>query len=154
MMETITLYRGLETPFDPNHDMSSTDAPNGYSTWTNNLSLAKEYAGSDGFIYEITLPTTLMGEDYIDVDGERPLFFNNEKAAGLHGVSGDEFLLYHDHDEFDANMILPLNEAVDINRPSTNKFFGYLDSLIDEDSCCLCDYTFRRWFSVGADGES
>ena len=43
----IRLYRGQEKKFNPNYDNSRTDAPSGYSTWTDNKLLAKQYAGPD-----------------------------------------------------------------------------------------------------------
>jgi hypothetical protein len=101
----ITLYRGLEREFDKSHDISSTDAPHGYSTWTDNIKLAREYAGQNGFIYKIELPESSMGDSFIDEDGERPLFFDNDKGAGLNGVSGKEYLVYQDHEDFSFDMI-------------------------------------------------
>ena len=38
-------------------------------------------------------------------EGERGLFFNNEKGAGLNNVFGDEYLIYHDHELFNASLI-------------------------------------------------
>lgn len=101
----ITLYRGLEEPFDPRYDLSQSDAPYGYSTWTDNIELARQYAGIDGFVYQIKLPVSEMGDDIIDADGERVLFLKNEKPAGLHGISGDEYLVYHDHDLYSRDLI-------------------------------------------------
>ena len=96
----ITLYRGIEKEFSDSFDLSRTDAPNGYSTWTTNPKLARQYAGENGFVYQIELPLSNMGEGLIDADGERVLFFNNGKKAGLNGVSGDEYLVYHDHENY------------------------------------------------------
>ena len=107
--KTITLYRGLEKKFNPSYDTSSTDAPHGYSTWTDNSKLAKEYAGKHGFVYKIQLPISELGESFIDQDGERPLFFKNDKKAGLNNISGDEYLLYHDHENFHPSLIKPAN---------------------------------------------
>jgi hypothetical protein len=45
--EKIFLYRGMNQKFDPKFDLSKTDAPNGYSTWTDDLKLAEQYAGSN-----------------------------------------------------------------------------------------------------------
>jgi hypothetical protein len=99
------LYRGLESKYDPSHNLSATDAPEGYSTWTDNPELARQYAGKNGEVYEIDVPESELGIDLVDADGERPLFVNNRKAAGLNGVSGNEFLLYQDHDNFTPSMI-------------------------------------------------
>lgn len=98
--ETIDLYRGLEGEYDYDYDLNSTDSPSNYSTWTNNKDLARQYAGESGYVYKITIPLNLIGYDYIDQDGERPLLFKNEKSCGLNGVCGDEYLIYHDHEEF------------------------------------------------------
>lgn len=108
---TIRLYRGLEKKLDTNYDLTQTDAPTGYSTWTDNLDLAQQYAGKDGFVYYIDLPKSQLGDEIIDDDpnsetyGDRVLFFNNEKKAGLNGISGDEYLVYNNHDMFDVSMI-------------------------------------------------
>jgi len=101
----VTLYRGLEKKFNPSHDTSATDAPNGYSTWTDNPKLAREYAGKDGFVYNIELPESEEGESFIDEEGERPLFFKNDKKAGLNGVSGNEYLVYQDHENFSSSLV-------------------------------------------------
>ncbi len=103
---TKVLYRGLEKEFDSEYDLDSTDAVSGYSTWTDNPELARRYAGKGGYVYKLELPLSEMGDEYIDEDGERALFFNNEKKAGLDGISGDEYLVYHHHDLFDINSII------------------------------------------------
>jgi len=102
--KTITLYRGLENKFNPSHDLTSTDAPRGYSTWTDNPKLAREYAGKNGFVYQIELLKSEEGETFIDDDGERPLFYNSKKA-GLNGVSGNEYLVYNDHDDYSHDLV-------------------------------------------------
>lgn len=105
MPDTITLYRGLETKFNPNYDTNKTDAPPGYSTWTDNPDLARQYAGRHGFVYKLELPTSELGNEYIDVDGERVLFFANLKPAGLNGISGNEYLVYTHHEKYDPTSI-------------------------------------------------
>lgn len=104
-MLMIRLYRGMETEFDPDYDLSNTDAPQGYSTWTDNLELAKQYAGENGYVYQIDLPKEELGNELINSDGERSLFVNNQKAAGINGVSGNEYLVYIDHELYNPNMI-------------------------------------------------
>lgn len=99
------LYRGLEQEFDPNFDSSKSDAPSGYSTWTDNIDLARQYAGKNGRVYFIDLPVDKMGVEPIDQEGDRVLFFDNEKPAGLNGVSGKEFLVYTDHEDYSSNAI-------------------------------------------------
>jgi len=112
--DKIRLYRGLEREFDPDYDLSTTDAMRGYSTWTDSVELAREYAGAYGYVYYIDLPKSEMGDNAIDEDptsetyGDRVLFFFNDKKAGLHGVSGKEALVYHDHDLFNPEMIKEL----------------------------------------------
>ena len=106
----IRLYRGMQREFNPNHDLSDTDAPHGYSTWTDNIELAKQYAGKNGYIYQIDLPKKEMGEELIDNDGERSLFVNNKKPAGLNNISGDEYLVYTAHDLYNSNDIKLVKE--------------------------------------------
>lgn len=107
----IRLYRGLERALDHGHDLAQTDAPNGYTTWTDNPDLARQYAGEGGHVYYIDLPISYMGDDVFDDDGERALFFNNDKPAGLSGVSGDEYLVYTDHDMYDQSMVKRENNS-------------------------------------------
>ena len=102
---TIRLYRGLTKTFDAKHDLSQTDAPNGYSTWTDNPKLARAYAGDAGHVYYIDLPIDQQGDELINADGERVLFVDNKKKAGLHGVSGREYLVYTHHDLYDQASI-------------------------------------------------
>ena len=102
---TIRLYRGLEQPLDENFDLTKTDAPVGYSTWTDNPKLAREYAGAEGYVYQIDLPESELGTDMVDEDGERPLFLNTGKKVGLNGVSGDEYLVYQYHDSYSPSLI-------------------------------------------------
>ena len=93
----ITLFRGLESPYDPSYDNSRSDSPEGYSTWTDNRKLAEAYGD---YVITITLPKSAMGKDYIDNNGERPLFYANNKPASIKGVKGKEFLVYEEHDDF------------------------------------------------------
>lgn len=118
----IRLYRGLEQEFDPKFDATKSDAPAGYSTWTDNPALAKQYAGERGFVYYTDLPKDKMGIDLIDKDGERSLFVNNKKPAGLNNVSGDEYLIYTDHDAYDFKQIKKAHQGskplrIDIKTP-------------------------------------
>jgi len=99
------LYRGSEQKFDKNFDLTKTDAPNGYSTWTDNPELARQYAGKDGYVYKIDLPKNQRGKELINQEGDRVLFLNNEKPAGLNGVKGDEYLLYQDHELYSPDLI-------------------------------------------------
>ena len=109
--DMIRLYRGLVKKFNPNHDLSTTDAMRGYSTWTDNPELARQYAGKNGHVYYMDLPKSEMGEYAIDENpksetyGDRVLFFFNDKAAGLNGVNGREVLVYNYHDLYDSSNI-------------------------------------------------
>lgn len=107
----IRLYRGINHKFDENFDLAKSDAPIGYSTWTDNPHLARAYAGENGFVYKIDLPKDKLGESYIDEDGERPLFFNNGKAAGLNNITGNEYLVYHYHDYYGSHLISELKSS-------------------------------------------
>jgi hypothetical protein len=114
--DNIRLYRGLEQKFDSNYDTSKSDAPHGYSTWTDSLELAKQYAGESGHIYYLDLPKSEMGKSAIDENpksetyGDRVLFFFNGKPAGLNGVTGKEVLVYTLHDLYDPNMVKEMKE--------------------------------------------
>lgn len=102
-----SLYRGLGQPHNPSHPLQSTDAPMGYSTFTDNPSLARQYAGDHGYVYRHDFPAHQETESFINDDGDRGLFYNNQKPAGLNGVSGNEYLVYHDHEDYDpAGMTL------------------------------------------------
>jgi hypothetical protein len=103
--DTKKLFRGLERPYDQNFNLSKSDAPSGYSTWTDNPDLARQYAGENGFVYEIDVPLSKQGTELVDESGERALFVDNQKAAGLNDISGREYLLYQDHEDFAPNMI-------------------------------------------------
>jgi hypothetical protein len=103
----IRLYRGLEQPFDAKYDLSRTDAPSGYSTWTDNPALAREYAGANGYVYQIDLPESELGRALVGKKGERPLFIQSGKNAGLNGVSGNEYLVYTYHNDYDPSLVKP-----------------------------------------------
>lgn len=111
---TIRLYRGLEKSFNSKHDLTTTDSVNGYSTWTDNPKLAREYAGKNGYVYYIDLLKSEMGNSMIDENpksetyGDRYLFIKDGKSAGLHGVKGNEYLLYTKHDLYDVGKIKEL----------------------------------------------
>lgn len=129
---TITLYRGMAQQFDPTYDLSKTDAPSGYSTWTDNPELARQYAGSDGYVYKIKLPANEMGVEYLDKDGDRVLFFNNEKKAGLHGVKGNEYLVYTDHELYDPNSITLIDNIMESVNPNI-KYIDISDDMYEMD---------------------
>ena len=96
-----TYYRGLTQKYDPNYDKSKLDNPNGYESWTDSLELAKEYAGKNGYVYSVEIPNNeLNTDDIYDQDGERSLMYYNDKPVALHGVEGEEFMLYTDHEKW------------------------------------------------------
>ena len=96
-----TYYRGLTQKYDPNYDKSKLDNPNGYESWTDSLELAKEYAGKNGYVYSVEIPNNeLNPDDIYDQDGERSLMYYNDKPVALHGVEGEEFMLYTDHEKW------------------------------------------------------
>ena len=103
--EKVYLYRWMSQKFDPKFDLWKTDAPVWYSTWTDNLKLAEQYAGENWFVYKIELPKSKLWKEIIDKDWERTLFFNNEKKAWLNNVSWDEYLIYNYHDDYSPNLI-------------------------------------------------
>lgn len=101
MSGSIQLYRGLSEKYNPNYDTNNTDAPSGYSTWTDNPKLAKEYAGIDGHVYQLELSTpTGVGTSPINRSGQRVLVYRNVKPCGLNGISGREYLVYEQHPRF------------------------------------------------------
>ena len=127
---SVRLYRGLEQKFDKNYNLSSTDAPSGYSTWTDNPELAKQYAGKNGRVYKIDLPKNELKKELIDIDGERALFLDNQKAAGLNGVSGKEYLLYNDHELYNPNLIKELGGNSKI--PTNNLKAAFQDEVVTD----------------------
>lgn len=115
-VNNIRLYRGLEQKIEPNYNLSKTDAIYGYTTWTDNLELAKQYAGQNGYVYYIDLPISELGKNAIDEDpksetyGDRKLFVKTGKNIALNNIPGDEYLLYTFHDLYDFSMIKQLDE--------------------------------------------
>lgn len=118
--DSIRLYRGLEQEFKKDYNLSSTDAPQGYSTWTDNPELAKQYAGENGRVYYIDLPKSELGKEIVDQNGERPLFIDNEKKAGLNNISGKEYLVYTYHDNYDVNQIKSIDNEGTFNPNDDN----------------------------------
>ena len=97
-----TLFRGLTQEYDPDYDKSKLDNPNGYESWTDSYDLAKEYAGENGYVYSTEVPNKdLNTEDIFDENGDRSLVYWNDKPVALHGVEGEEFMLYTDHEDHD-----------------------------------------------------
>lgn len=97
------LYRGLENEYDANYDKTKLDNSNGYESWTDNYELAKAYGNN---VYYIDIPSTEIKNTIIDEDsksetyGDRNLLYKNDKAVGIKGKSGNEYMLYTDHDNY------------------------------------------------------
>ena len=141
------LYRGLENKYDPLYKNARTDAPSGYSTWTDNPDLARQYAGDSGYVYSIDLPKSEIRDEILDQTGERALYFNNQKRAGLNNISGDEYLIYQDHEAFNPEQIKLrkaeskglLGQGERYNTPEFKNWFG--DSkVVDEGGKPLTAY--------------
>lgn len=116
--ETIRIYRGMENKFDDKYDTSKSDAPHGYSTWTDSLELAKQYAGENGHVYYMDLPKSQLGKSAIDEDpnsetyGDRTLFYFDDKPAGLNDVKGKEVLVYTFHELYDPKNVRLLESDI------------------------------------------
>lgn len=97
------LYRGLENKYDANYDKNKLDNSNGYESWTDNYELAKAYGNN---VYYIDIPTSEIKNSIIDEDstsetyGDRNLIYTNDKPIGIKGKSGNEYMLYTDHDNY------------------------------------------------------
>ena len=115
-----TYYRGLTQKYDPNYDKSKLDNPNGYESWTDSLELAKEYAGKNGYVYSVEIPNNeLNPDDIYDQEGERSLMYYNDKPVALHGVEGEEFMLYTDHEKWNDL------EYKEVPKAESNEFKDY-----------------------------
>lgn len=97
------LYRGLTEEFDKNYDRKKLDNSNGYESWTDSYELAKAYGDN---VYYIDIPTSEIKNGIIDEDatsetyGDRNLIYSNDKPVGIKGKSGNEYMLYTDHDNY------------------------------------------------------
>lgn len=97
------LYRGLTQKYDANYDKRKIDNSNGYESWTDNYELAKAYGDN---VYYIDVPTSVIKDSIIDENdksetyGDRNLIYRNNKSVGIKGKSGNEYMLYTDHDDF------------------------------------------------------
>ena len=95
------LYRGLQEEYSKDFDKSKLDNVNGYESWTDNEKLAKEYAGENGHVYYVDIDKKDINmDDIFDEDGERSLVYYNDKPVDLHGVHGEEYMLYTDHEKW------------------------------------------------------
>ena len=95
------LYRGINEEYNNNYDKSKLDNVNGYESWTDNYDLAKSYGDN---VYYIDIPTSEIKNSIIDEDnnsetyGDRNLIYKNDKPVGINGKSGNEYMLYTEHD--------------------------------------------------------
>lgn len=102
------LYRGLSSEYDRNYDRKSVDNPPGYESWTDSFELAKKYGKN---VYYTDIKTEDIKDSYIDEDkesetyGDRNFLYKNNKPVGLDNVSGNEFLMYVDHDLYENTKI-------------------------------------------------
>lgn len=94
------LFRGLENDFDPSFVPQVSDNGFGYESWTDQYNLAKQYGNN---VLAVDVPSNMIGDNYITASGERSPIYRTDKAAGLNGISGTEFLL---------NVNDPLREAL------------------------------------------
>ena len=112
------LYRGLKGKYDANYDRSKLDSPNGYDTLTDNYELAKQYGDN---VYYIDIPTNQISNSVIDENpnsetyGDRNLAYKDDKPAELNGISGNEYLLYTDHDNFNSQDYHEISEKTTNN---------------------------------------
>ena len=120
-------FRGLQNKYDPDFDKSKLDNPNGYESWTDSYDLAKEYAGKDGYVYSIEIDKDKVNkEDIFDSDGERSLMYSNDKPVALREVSGEEYMLYTDHDNWKDL------DYKEVSSPENSFNTNYLTSKYDE----------------------
>ena len=97
------LYRGLNEEYNSNFDKNKLDNVNRYESWTDDYELAKSYGDN---VYYIDVPTNQISNSIIDEDsnsetyGDRNLIYKNDKPVGINGKSGNEYMLYTDHDNY------------------------------------------------------
>lgn len=105
----IRLYRGLNTEYNPNHNRVNSDSTNDdYTYWTDSYELAKFFSEGKGDIIYVDLPSELQTDGAIDENpnsefyGDRGLFYLNKKDKTNNGITGDEYLVYMEHDIWDT----------------------------------------------------
>ena len=92
------LYRGMTQEFDPQYNRNAMDNMNGYESWTDSYDLANRY-GDGKYVYSIDVPTSRIANSLFDENpnsatyGNRNFISAIDKAAGLDGVDGNEYLL-------------------------------------------------------------
>jgi hypothetical protein len=133
---TTKYYRGLTQKYDPNYDKSKLDNQNGYESWTDSKELAQEYAGKNGYVYSVEIPNKeLNTDDIFDEEGERSLMYYNDKPVALHGIEGEEFMLYTDHEKW--------NE-LEYKLENDNEFKNYSVSREDKTSPYVVNYEIGK----------
>lgn len=129
------LYRGLENEYNPNYDKTLLDNNNGYESWTDNYDLAKSYGEN---VYYIDVPTSEIKNSVINEDassetyGDRNLIYLNDKPVGIKGKSGNEYMLYTDHDNYNDIVYnkVDVNETtsdIRYSKQSNNSWQKYLE---------------------------
>ena len=116
----IRLYRGLENKYDSNYDKTKLDNVNGYESWTDSYELARQYGNN---VYYIDVPLNEVGTEVMNEDGDRFLVYKNDKPAGLNNVTGDEYMLYTDHEKFrdvKYNEVFQNNTPLKADLPKTD----------------------------------
>ena len=114
------LYRGITQEFDPQYNRNAMDNMNGYESWTDSYDLANRYGGGK-YVYSIDVPTSQIANSIYDENpnsatyGDRNFIAAIEKAAGLDGINGNEYLL-NTNDE--------LRSGLTYNRVNTPKALG------------------------------
>jgi hypothetical protein len=92
------LYRGITQEFDPQYNRNAMDNMNGYESWTDSYDLANRH-GDGKYVYSIDVPTSRIANSLYDENpnsanyGDRNFIAAIEKAAGLDGIDGNEYLL-------------------------------------------------------------
>lgn len=129
------LYRGLENEYNPNYDKTLLDNNNGYESWTDNYDLAKSYGEN---VYYIDVPTSEIKNSVINEDassetyGDRNLIYLNDKPVGIKGKSGNEYMLYTDHENYNDIVYnkVDVNETtsdIRYSKKSNNSWQKYLE---------------------------
>jgi len=138
--DMVNLYRGMSQKFDPNYDLNNTGALNGYTYYTDNPSMAREYAGKDGYVYQYQVPKSSLGDDIMNEDGDRVLAYKNSDKKLATGTKGGEYMVYNDHENYDPNNV-KLYEGPDdtLSFDSNNSTHTPVSSYIDSANSDLED---------------
>lgn len=145
------LYRGLDREFDPGHEDIPIGAPRGYSHWTDNPGIARQYAGPDGHVYQYDLPDEAMGSKWLDenADGKTPLYFDNGEMIGHPGMrpklKGREYVVYNEHPDYDPTQIKPYKES---------RIMTAAVTVYSQPNCVQCDMTKKQLERLGVEHDT